>query len=291
MPYRLVKGEFHLYYQGARHVGSQPDGDSVWFKPAKPSRLSGIDGRNAKLNGGGFAQLRLEAVDALELHYMGKEQDRAEAEAARDFTLDAAGFRRITFSGSRKLSVRAADPHPRPGWILTKSIDPYGRPISFAFAGTTRRRDGNIVFLEARLLDRSINAALARAGRAFPAYYTGLPASLRRRMTVHANRAWSRDRGVWRRDSSMKGARTSDLQALTTLVLWPKLFRRLVSYFKAGHSTLAGFDAWLRSDHDRDDQLWIISEAHLGRMHELVHVKDDTIRMRYWPEDVVIVPG
>ena len=89
----------------------------------------------------------------------------------------------------------------------------------------------------------------------------------------------------------MEGARIPDLKALTTLVLWPKLFRRLVSYFKAGHSTLAGFDAWLRSDHDRDDQLWIISEAHLGRMHELVQVKDDTIRMRYWPEDVVIVPG
>ena len=33
MPYRLVKGEFHLFYQADRHVGSQPDGDSIWFRP------------------------------------------------------------------------------------------------------------------------------------------------------------------------------------------------------------------------------------------------------------------
>ena len=33
MPYRLVKGEFHLFYKKQKRVGSQPDGGSVWFKP------------------------------------------------------------------------------------------------------------------------------------------------------------------------------------------------------------------------------------------------------------------
>lgn len=58
MPYRLVKGKFHLSYQGERHVGSQPDGDTVWFKPEIPKNLDNLDHRSAKLNGGGCTQLR-----------------------------------------------------------------------------------------------------------------------------------------------------------------------------------------------------------------------------------------
>ena len=40
MPYRLVKGEFHLFYKKQKLVGSQPDGDSVWFKPDDRALLS-----------------------------------------------------------------------------------------------------------------------------------------------------------------------------------------------------------------------------------------------------------
>ena len=39
MSYRLIEGEFHLFYRRQRHVGSRPDGDSVWFKPTKPNLL------------------------------------------------------------------------------------------------------------------------------------------------------------------------------------------------------------------------------------------------------------
>ncbi len=39
MGYRLIQGTFKLYDQGQRHVGSQPDGDSVWFEPDQPDLL------------------------------------------------------------------------------------------------------------------------------------------------------------------------------------------------------------------------------------------------------------
>ncbi len=40
MSYRLITGVYQLFYQGRRHVGSRPDGDSLWFKPDRPALLS-----------------------------------------------------------------------------------------------------------------------------------------------------------------------------------------------------------------------------------------------------------
>jgi len=86
--YRLVRGTFQLRYRGKRQVGSRPDGDSVWFKPNRPSLLKGIAGRDAGINAGGLAQLRFEGIDALELHYPQSEhQNSEEAVGARDYML------------------------------------------------------------------------------------------------------------------------------------------------------------------------------------------------------------
>ncbi len=40
----------------------------------------------------------------------------------------------------------------------------------------------------------------------------------------------------------------------------------------------------------RDDQVWIIPEAELGNLHDVVRVSGRRIRMRYWPEELIIVP-
>ena len=72
MSYKLAKGYFHLFYQSEfRFVGARPDGDSMWFKPDNPAHLANLAGRDVGYNGGGFAQLRFEGIDALELHYGG----------------------------------------------------------------------------------------------------------------------------------------------------------------------------------------------------------------------------
>lgn len=162
MSYRVVKGEFRLFYHGRVRVGSQPDGDSVWFKPNKPKHLEDLDGRNAEFNQGGFAQLRFEAIDALELHFKGPRQELDASVAARGFTLRQLGFRNVEYSGGEGLAVRTAGPHPRPGYILTKAIDPYGRPVSFVFAGGTKRADGSDLFMNPSMLNRTVNAALAQ---------------------------------------------------------------------------------------------------------------------------------
>jgi hypothetical protein len=72
--------------------------------------------------------------------------------------------------------------------------------------------------------------------------------------------------------------------------MWPKLFRRLVSYFQTGNVGLAGFDAWLRADpRNRDDYLQL-PDGELGNMHDLVQVTGDVMRLRHRPEDLVVLP-
>ena len=59
----LIAGSFRI-------TGAQPDGDSIRFTPDDPAKWDLITGPNrVKRNASGAAQLRLDAIDALETHY------------------------------------------------------------------------------------------------------------------------------------------------------------------------------------------------------------------------------
>jgi endonuclease YncB( thermonuclease family) len=286
----LIHGEFHLFYTGKRKVGSQPDGDSLWFKPANPKWLKGFDGRNAKLNPGGFAQLRFEGIDAVELHFESTHQDMPTAIAARDFNLRDSGFKTVSYSGATGLSVKDAAPHPIEGHILTNAIDPYGRPVAFVFKGSPGKADGSSVYLDTKMLDKSINADLARSGNAFPAFYTGLPVDLRRHVAKLTTTAKKSKKGIWSKDKTEIGLTVSSKTSLENAVIWPKLYRRAITYFKTGKTSIAGFDAWLRDNEKKDDGLWIISEGMKGNMHDVVKVSGNKLSMIYRPDDIVVEP-
>jgi hypothetical protein len=54
----------------------------------------------------------------------------------------------------------------------------------------------------------------------------------------------------------------TDLGALAQLVIWPKLFRRLVPYLAGGFADFNSFDAWLQADPiNRDDELFVLDKA------------------------------
>ena len=81
------------------------------------------------------------------------------------------------------------------------------------------------------------------------------------------------------------------LAAAEQLVIWPKLFRRLVPYFATGASSLDGFAAWLRADPvNRDDELFLLDRLERGNLHDVVVAQGDQLRMTAWPEDFVISP-
>jgi hypothetical protein len=79
--------------------------------------------------------------------------------------------------------------------------------------------------------------------------------------------------------------------ALEQLVIWPKLFRRIVPYFAAVFANFDGFDGWLRADPvDRDDELFLLDRLERGNLHDIVHAAGDTIQMTVWPEEFIIDP-
>jgi endonuclease YncB( thermonuclease family) len=305
MAYRLVRGEFLLFNpNNPNGSGSEPDGDTIRFRPDNQALLENFNledptkPRSAKFNVFGSTALRLEAIDALELHYANDkaQQEDAGARAARKFLLQEAGFQQVTFkdkpsSKIKQTVVKSAAPHPRKGYLLTRSVDVNQRPVCFVYAGTTNRPDGSEVFLDAPLLDKSINARLAKEGHIFPTFYRGLPTDLRNRIIALVDQAWYANKGIWPRDVSMTGATVSNLAQLEKLVLWPKLFRRLADYFLAGNQGLAKFDAWLRDPQGkRDDALWIASLAEFGNLHDVIKIAGNKITMKYWPEDLIIIP-
>ena len=295
MSFRLIKGTFALFYNVTRHVGSRPDGDSAWFLPDKPELLEdvGESGRDADFNKGDFAQLRFEGIDALELHYPGGYHQHTGASVdARDFLLRTLGFTQVTYAPNPDIptAVRESTPTSLRGYILTRGIDPFGRPVAFVFSGSAQEADGSEVFLRTDRLDRSLNAKLMMAGQVYPAYYTGLPWDLRDRLTELADIAWYGDRGLWAVDDSRNNPRIRNMDDLVELAIWPKLYRRLAKYFAAGHRGLGGFEEWLREVPSRDDTILIRPRGELGNLHDIFTVRGNRINMLFWPEELVIVP-
>ena len=86
-------------------------------------------------------------------------------------------------------------------------------------------------------------------------------------------------------------ATVADLGELEGLVIWPKLFRRIVPYLASGFGNFDSFDAWLRADPvHRDDELFLIDKLEQGNMHDVVRGVGQQIQLTVWPEDFIISP-
>jgi hypothetical protein len=163
--------------------------------------------------------------------------------------------------------------------------------IGFVEPGDAAEPDGTQVFVDELRAGRTVNAALLEAGLVYPALYSTLPASLRDGFAQLARQARIAGAGIWPRATADPDgpAQVADRAALETLVLWPKLFRRLVPYLDEGAGDLDGFDAWLRADPvNRDDAIAIA--GHDARLHDVVAAAADHVQLTAWPEDFVITP-
>ena len=151
------------------------------------------------------------------------------------------------------------------------------------------------VFLEVPRADASANARLLASGLAYPAFYTTLPAQLRTHFAGLSRAAREADPavGLWPRSTADPDgpARIADLAGLEQLVLWPKLFRRIVPYLAAGFRDFDGFDAWLRADPvGRDDELFLLDRLESGNLHDVIRAAGDSVQLTTWPEDFIIRP-
>lgn len=283
----LIKGQYRVAH-------SEPDGDSVHFFPDDPAAFTSLH-LNAHLGSGGAAQLRLDAIDALETHYtppahgarmMHQPLELAHAAGAR--LLGLLGFTDVVRDGEM---VTSATPDAVPGYILTRFADKYGRPVSLAYAGATDQADLAQVYTDVGLLRASVNYQLLAEGLVYPTFYSQLYPGLRAELTIAAGNARDAKAGVWASDSTTAGATITALADLADqLVILPKLFRRLAEYFAlgAGSVSLDGFAAFMSS---HDDRLYVISDAHATGFDNIIAVDGQTVRLDKDITDLIFLEG
>jgi len=191
-------------------------------------------------------------------------------------------------------NVDHADQDSVRGYVLSNGIDANGRMIGFIYAGDPAEADGAQVFLDNPRVDTSINATLLNAGLTYPAFYDTLPADLRAHLADVSRAARTAGAGIRARSTAdpNSAATIPDLAALEQLVIWPKLFRRIVPYLAAGFTDFDGFDTWLRADPvNRDDSLLLLADPpRAGNLHDVVTAAGHTIQLTLWPEEFVIAP-
>jgi endonuclease YncB( thermonuclease family) len=195
--YRKIDGMFIL-------AGKQPDGDSIRFKAnnlndwKKLKRSHLIKPSNVDQS----VQLRLEGVDAPELHYGTARQPLGEV--ARDWLLNAMGFSNVTYKSDGMTVVSSQPPEVR-GTILSQAAEANGRPVSYilleADAHKAKVHNG-WVYVGQDLLPSTMNARLLAASMAYLTVYSTTPdehISLLREIAIGARNG---GQGIYAADST-----------------------------------------------------------------------------------------
>ena len=296
MSFILIKGTFHI-------VGKEPDGDSVRFKAKNRNlwkKLTTESGKPANIkmsNVDSTVQLRIESIDALETHFpsVKHNQPMVLAKAATAQILNLLGFKNPVFGPSNK-KITAVDNDGVEGYILTRFIDnpKYGRPVSFAFAGKTTLADGkNNVFLNAALLKKSINYKMIQSGLVYPAYYDTLFFDLRNEFTKALKQARNKKKNLWNPksgDNSQKGFVWKLVDLENKEVVFPKLFRRLISFHLDTKITYAKTTKNFREKYlpPLGDKVEIMSINHTTSALDFIIrvVSVNKLQLLYAPEDL-----
>jgi endonuclease YncB( thermonuclease family) len=273
MPFKVIAGTFQV-------VNYSPDGDSIRFHPANPRHLKGLSGPPAKINRRGDVQLRIEAIDALETHYQSSgggnyHQPFDLAQQARQRLLDFAGITDVVWD-NREMNVTAAN-DGTPGYILTREVEKYGRPIAFVFAGDPPEADGSKAFLDANRLRDSYNYTALAEGLTFPTYYTGLFSDLRDALTEATAQARAANAGIHARDVTTAGFDADTLATITDdVVILPKLFRRVIDYM-VNTGTAVGFKEKLA---ESQEPVLDLSTANFTHFDTFVEQEPGSTRIR-----------
>jgi hypothetical protein len=296
-------------------VGASPDGDSVRFYPDDATIFQQA-GMPVRLNAHGGAQLRLDAIDALETHYTPPRskhtwrQPQAFARGAGDELLTYLGFSGI--QRAEDGTVTAATPESTRGYILTRFADMYGRAVAFAYAGDrpagaeerppdadsdepSSGREVSVgglptVHLGVDELTRSANYHLLSAGLVYPTFYSKLYVDLREALAREADRVRSEHQGIWAQDVTHHGFDLVSREQLETeLVILPKLFRRFAEFLsldETGSASLTGFRAFLAQ---HDDRLYTVPSGQSTGFDTLVKVRGRHVRLTVAPEHIVFI--
>ena len=298
MPFTLIAGTFHVVNRtktGAQ-TGFEPDGDSIHFKPQNPKLLDQLTkiGQPYNLSAIGSLQLRIEGIDALEIHYQPSKggtksnQPRALADVARDFLTGFVGLNPVPYSPPKNVRVKPPVPHDgTPGFILSRSLEVHGRPVSIVFAGQSPAPDGTLIDLTPAVFRKSYNYAAVLNGFAYPLFYDTLFADLRNALIKATVQARTKKRGIWAVDRSKKGLAVVDQAGLENNgVVFPKLFRRLTDFLAETTGNMADFLPWLE---DKREQVVDLDTMNFTHFDNVLSVKGNVVKMKKVPDRYVFV--
>jgi len=293
MPYKLIKGTFHLTGKSktGKDTSFQPDGDSMHFKPSNPAHLDDLQrvGRPYRLTHIGSLNLRFEGIDATEIHYGGSRQPSPQAEDSRDYLTGRIGMNPVTYKADG-YRVKPPANDGQKGFILSKQLDFHGRPVSFCFTGTTTLSNGSWQYVNNALLKRSLNYKLLVNGLVYPLFYDTLYSSLRETMRDATLSAIYAGKNIWQYDWTNYWVDISKEEHVQSFYnIYPKLFRRITDYYNDFDSfNRAQFISWL-DERSENDQVWYRPDWNLTHLDNLVEVKGKKVRMTHFPEDLVFV--
>jgi endonuclease YncB( thermonuclease family) len=234
--------------------GYQPDGDTVRFVPDEMRAFESLERSHlASFGHDTSVCVRLEGIDAPELHYEGAQQPAAKP------ALDAM-LRGIHWPSEPLVATQAGKGSVPRGVrvaVLTKGCDSHGRAIGYVFADEIAKAKpsaAELVHVDA--LARCVNAQLVTSGVVYPLAYQSQPPAHRALFRSLAGRARDARAGVWGRDESRSGfvlRSASSLGPHGALVV-PKLFRRSVTFWRDAARGMS-FCAWLREKSGADEEV------------------------------------
>jgi hypothetical protein len=190
--------------------------------------------------------------------------------------------------------VTAASPETRPGAILTRFADKYGRAVAVVFSEDQQPAgpDASQVFLDADGLKKSVNFRLLEAGLVYPTFYSQLFYDLRNVLADTARDARAKGEGIWATDSTNAGFTLQSREQLTTeLIILPKLFRRLAEYLvldDSGGVNLDGLRAFLEAKADR---LFTVPAGQATHFDTIIEQDSQVLRLTLPPEQLVFIEG
>lgn len=300
--YKLIKGNFYIFYPDLPRSGPEPDGDTITFKPDNLDFVKSLKSFGRKqspgLNARKMVKIRFEGIDALESHFpLGNgenvHQNLTLAYNARDYMLDKLGFKDIKYREDNPNKVESVNGNPCPGYILANGIDSFGRVIAFVFHGNTGEVDGSNYFVKSSNIQESINYKLLKEGLVYSTLYSSLPVELIEFIEDETRRVRAESIGLWNSEdvNTKKWGQIDNMISLEDMVIWPKLFRRISKYFSEGYEGLNGFIGWLREDPlGRDDRL-ILPNREIGNLHDLFIIENNRIKLNYEPEEIIFLPN
>lgn len=262
MPFTLIKGKFIP-------KAGRPDGDSVRFRANDPAFWIKLKGGKVNMNlDNRTVQTRFEAIDAIE-----KGATKPLSVQAMDSLLSLINYDENT------------NQEPA-GYVLARMVDPHGRPICFAFSGSTDSNDGSDIFLDPAMVRDSVNFKQMVAGFGYPLYYDTLFANLRETFNKALLSAKQSKKGYWKTDATKKGITVTKASDLSTIPpIWPKIWRRLDEYFNS-HQNLGDFLAWLEAKNERVDILPTMDRKGLD---DVVKVQGNKVSLTESPENLRVV--